>query len=102
MKRSFYSGAAEVRQAELEADSEELGEGRTEPKTFALTTEEAEVLDFVIETSASVRGSEFARLVNSTYPAITQGDLPANGLVELAQEYQEIAGLLDSQAPAKS
>lgn len=61
----------------------------------SLTEEEKELLDFVINSSASKNWDDFIKLVYSTYPIITQERFSKLDLVKLAKEYEESVPLLD-------
>ncbi len=62
----------------------------------SLEDEEKEILDFVIESSRKKNFEDFMRLVYSTYPIATQERYSKLNLVELAQEYEEVIPLLES------
>lgn len=53
-----------------------------------LSSEEQEVLDWVIDKSSEMSWNSFIRLVYSTYPIMSQDRGTALDLVELAQEYR--------------
>jgi hypothetical protein len=61
----------------------------------SLTEEEAELLDFVINSSACKNWDDFIKLVYSTYPIVTQERFSKLDLVKLAKEYEESIPLLD-------
>lgn len=62
----------------------------------SLEEEEKEILDFVIESTQKKNFEDFIRLVYSTYPVTTQERHSKLDLVGLAQEYEEIMPLLQS------
>jgi hypothetical protein len=63
----------------------------------SLSGDDIEVLDFVIGQSASMTWSQFIKLVYSTYPIVTQERHSKLDLIKLAQEYEEVAPLLDAK-----
>lgn len=64
----------------------------------SLNAEEMEVLDFVMDGTASLNWSEFIKLVYSTYPIVTKERFSKLDLVKLADEYEEVVvPLLDAK-----
>lgn len=62
--------------------------------SFSITKEEAEILDFVIESCASKSWLEFKRLIYSTYPVMTQRKAEKLDLPKLAESYRDKRELL--------
>lgn len=62
----------------------------------SLTDEEKDLLDFVINSSASKNWDDFIKLVYSTYPIVTQERFAKLDLIALACEYEKSIPLLES------
>jgi|SRR5215211_372616 len=76
-------------------DPKEIISVRDDVDYPSLEEEDKDILDFVINSSASKNWDQFIRLVYSTYPMVTLDKYAKLDLVELAHEYAANQALLD-------
>jgi hypothetical protein len=89
VKWHLNEGAPQVEKIPLEEEEEIIRELITRGNPNKIDPESREILDFVMKTSYKMPWMDFARLVSSTFPVITQPQGERLNLVGLAQQYQK-------------